>query len=306
MAKRYAGTGSIGRHSLGYPCSEIVSPKIVKVRVQRALSSSGLGDIDYALNPYIGCYHACVYCYAREFVSMKRIARYWGEIIVVKTNIADVLRDEVGRHKRGIVGIGTITDAYQPVESEFQITRQCVETLLSAGFAVTIQTKSDLILRDLDVLTSRPSLVDVGFTITTLDSSIARLIEPRAPSPQKRVAALERIASAGIKTWVFLGPIIPGYNDDLKSISEVIEVAAATGSVLYYDKFRVKRFMLQNPELRNWVEKARSYPWKKLFKTIEILCQKRGVVCIYSGDMIKSSILRSQQRKLDSYSKPRN
>ena len=306
MAKRYAGAGSIGRHSLGYPCSEIVSPKIVKVRVQRALSSSGLGDIDYALNPYIGCYHACVYCYAREFVSMKRIARYWGEIVVVKTNIADVLRDEVGRYKRGIVGIGTITDAYQPVESEFQITRQCVETLLSAGFAITIQTKSDLILRDLDVLMSRPSIVDVGFTITTLDSSIARLIEPRAPSPQKRVAALERIASAGIKTWVFLGPIIPGYNDDLKSISEVIEVAAATGSVLYYDKLRVKRFMLQNPELRNWVENARSYPWKKLFKTIEILCQKRGVVCIYSGDMIKSLVLRARHRKLDSYSKPRN
>lgn len=293
-------------HRLGYSCSEIVSPKIVRVRVRRALSSSGLGDVDYALNPYIGCYHACVYCYAREFVSIKRVARHWGEIVVVKTNIADVLRDEVTRYRRGVVGIGTITDAYQPVESEFQITRQCIEVLLNAGFTVTVQTKSDLILRDLDILASRPSLVDVGFTITTLDSSIARLIEPRAPSPQKRVAALERIASAGIKTWVFLGPIIPGYNDDLKSISEVIEVAAATGSVLYYDKLRVKRFMLQKPELRDWVENARSYPWSKLFKAIEMLCQKRGVVCIYSGDVVRSSVLGSKHRKLDSYSKPRN
>lgn len=278
----------------------------MKVRVRRALSSSGLGDIDYALNPYIGCYHACVYCYAREFVSMKRIARYWGEIVVVKTNIVDVLRDEISKRRHGVVGIGTITDAYQPVESEFRITRQCVETLLNTGFVVTIQTKSDLILRDLDILTSRPSLVDVGFTITTLDSSIARLIEPRAPSPQKRVAALERISDAGIKTWVFLGPIIPGYNDDLESISEVIEVATVTKSVLYYDKLRVKRFMLQNPELRNWIERVRAYPWRKLFKSIEILCQKRGVICVYSGDVMKSSISGSQHRRLDSYSKPRN
>ncbi len=278
-----------------------MKPKIIKICVSRALSRSGLSDIDYALNPYAGCYHACIYCYAREFTKIKDVAKRWGSIIAVKINITDVLRREIERIEHGIVGIGTITDAYQPIEAEYRLTRRCIDILLNSGFHISIQTKSSLITRDLELLASRPSLVDVGFTITTLDNSIARVLEPRAPSPRERVAALERIASAGIETWIFLGPIVPGYNDDPSSIEQVIEVAASTNSVLYYDKLRVKKFMLENPQLAEIVSRAQSYSWKKLFELIDRLCRRHGVRCIYSTAVPKKEKVLWTRRRLDDY-----
>ncbi len=282
-----------------------MEPKIIKIRIKRALSRSGLSDLDYALNPYAGCYHACIYCYAREFTKMRDVAKHWGSIIAVKTNIVDVLRREIEKTERGVVGIGTITDAYQPIEAEYGLTRRCIEALLNSGFHVSIQTKSYLVTRDLELLASRPSLVDVGFTITTLDNSVARFLEPRAPDPRERVAALERVASAGIETWVFLGPIVPGYNDDPSSIERVIEIAASTNSVLYYDKLRVKKFMLTDPRLAEIASKACNYPWRKLFKLIDQLCRKHGVRCIYSTAIPKKRKTVFTQRSLDSYAESR-
>ncbi len=282
-----------------------MEPKIIKIRIKHALSRSGLSDLDYALNPYAGCYHACIYCYAREFTKMRNIAKRWGNVIAVKINIVDVLRKEIEKAERGIVGIGTITDAYQPIEAVYKLTRRCIEALLTRGFHVSIQTKSSLITRDLEILASRPGLVDVGFTITTLDSSTARLLEPRAPSPHERVAALERVASAGIETWVFLGPIVPGYNDDPGSIEQVIEIAASTNSMLYYDKLRVKRFMMADSQLAEIAGKARSYPWRRLFELIEQLCRKHGVRCIYSTAIPKKQRATRAQRSLNSYAENR-
>jgi len=278
-----------------------VDPKTIEIHVRRALARSGLGDLDYALNPYAGCYHACIYCYAREYTKIRDIVKRWGSIIAIKINIVDVLRKEIGKVKRGTVGIGTITDAYQPIEAEYRLTRRCIETLLGSGFHVSVQTKSSLIAKDLELLASRPSLVDVGFTITTLDNSTARFLEPRAPAPRDRVAALERIANTGIETWVFLGPIVPGYNDDPSGIEQVIEVAASTNSVLYYDKLRIKKFMLTDPQLREIASKARSYPWRRLFELIEHLCRKHRVQCVYSTAVPKKRIVIEAQRRLDNY-----
>ena len=256
-------------------------PRIVFVKVKEALSRSGLPDLDYALNPYMGCWHSCIYCYARIYTWYREAAENWGEVIVVKENITSILGREVRYKARGVVGVGTITDAYQPVEAVYKLTRRSLEILFSAKFHASIQTKNPLILRDLDLLVENKNLVDVGFTITTLDNQVARIIEPRAPPPKARAKALETIASHGVETWVFMGPIIPGYNDDDASIEELVRLAKETNSIFYYDKLRVKDFMLKGDHvLRSSALKSKYYNWNKLFSKIEHYCRIYNVKCL--------------------------
>lgn len=253
---------------------------MISVKVRQALVPSGLPELDYALNPYTGCAHACVYCYAREYVRSREVANNWGRVIVAKENLPDVLRIETRRLRRGVVGLATITDPYQPVEGERELTRASLEILLPACFSVSIQTKSDLVLRDASLLEEWRGKVDVGLTITTLDSSVARVIEPGAPPPSRRARALERIASRGVETWVFLGPIIPGLTDDVETIREVVELAASTGSVLYYDKLRVKKFMREGRGLAGELaSRTRGYNWGKAFARVRELCRRYRVEC---------------------------
>ena len=255
--------------------------RIIFLKVKEALSKSGLPDLDYALNPYMGCWHSCIYCYARLYTWYKEIADNWGRIIAVKENIVEVLRREIKYKPRGIVGVGTITDAYQPVEALYEITQKSLKVLFSAGFHASIQTKNPLILRDLDLLVENRRLIDVGFTITTLNDQVARVIEPRAPPPKARAKALEIIASYGIETWVFMGPIIPGYNDDDSTIEELVRLAKETNSIFYYDKLRIKKFMY-NPmhPLHHVVAKTERYDWRKLYHRIEEICRKYNVKCL--------------------------
>ncbi|MGC8983262.1 MAG: SPL family radical SAM protein [Desulfurococcaceae archaeon] len=257
-------------------------------RVKSGLSKSGLPDIEYALNPYLGCGHGCVYCYARLYTRDERASKNWGSVVVVKVNLPSVLEDEVKRLKPGVVGVGTITDAYQPVEAVYKITRKSIEVLLRHGFPVSIQTKNPLVLRDLDVLASYKKLVDVGFTITTLRSEVAKNIEPKAPPPAARAEALKKLSKAGIKTWVFYGPIIPGLNDDYATAKSVAELASETGSVLYYDPLRVKPFM-HSPghPLKAAAEQATSFEWLRRVRSMVLeLCREYGLTCRpgFAGD----------------------
>jgi len=214
--------------------------KYVRIRVSRAISPSGLPDLDYALNPYVGCAHACIYCYARAYTRYKEVSRRWGEVVYIKENLLSILSKELRRYRPGKVGVSTITDAYQPIEAEEKITRRAIKMLVEHGFRVSIQTKSTLVLRDLDIISSKPAFFDVGFTITTMNDEKARIIEPHSPPPSERAEALRAIASRNIATWVFLGPIIPLFNDTVDDIAEIVELAATTGSLLYYDYLRYK------------------------------------------------------------------
>lgn len=254
--------------------------KVKVIRVKEALTRSGLPDIVWALNPYIGCSHACLYCYGRSYVKDEEIANSWGEVVAVKENLVDLLRYEVRKKKLGVVGVGTVTDPYQPIESDYELTREALKVLLGTGFSVSIQTKSDLILRDKYLLSKYLRRVDVGVTITTMNTDVAKVLEPNAPSPKARAKVLEELSSLGISTWVFLGPIVPEYTDDLKSIEEVVEVAAATNSVLYYDKLRVKEFMLKPTyPLYPIAKEALRYRWREVFDLIIRLCKRYGVEC---------------------------
>jgi len=251
--------------------------EIVEVDVERALSESGLPDLVYALNPYLGCYHGCLYCYARLYTRVKEVSERWGRVVYVKRNLVEVLQREVKRVRRGVVGVGTITDPYQPIEAVYKLTRRSLEVLLRAGFPVSIQTKSSLVLRDLDLLKAFRDLVDVGLTITSTDDSM-RPFEPNASPPQARIYALKKLAEAGIKTWIFYGPIVPSVNDDPRNIRELVQLAKETRSVLYYDRLRVKPFMWSSPMSR-YAKAALNYPWRSLFEYIERTCREYGVIC---------------------------
>lgn len=257
------------------------------VKVKAALSRSGLPDLKYALNPYMGCSHGCTYCYARLYTRDRRAAENWGKVVVVKVNLPSILEEEVKKLEPGVVGVGTITDAYQPVEAVYRITRRSLEVLLKNGFPVSIQTKNPLVLRDVDLFSKYKSMVDVGFTITTLDYSIAKLIEPSAPPPRARVEALRKLSKAGIKTWVFYGPVIPGLNDDRRTAESIARLAAETKSTLYYDPLHVKPFMKNPTHMLYKHALGVTASWlAHLEQLIKNLCEEYSLVCKpgFAGD----------------------
>uniref|UniRef100_A0A7J2TKC0 Radical SAM protein n=1 Tax=Archaeoglobus fulgidus TaxID=2234 RepID=A0A7J2TKC0_ARCFL len=243
---------------------------VLRRKVRKAIGRSKLPELDYTVNPYIGCAHGCIYCYARLYCE-KDIADNWGKIVVVKENICEILSRELRNLRRGIVALSTATDAYQLLEEKEKLTRKILGILLENGFRVSIQTKSPLVLRDIDILVENAEMVDVGFTITTLRDDLAKEIEPNAPLPSERAKALKKISMEGIRTWIFLGPIIPGEN-----FEEIVELAKETESHLYYDKYRIKPFMTSGLA-RELAEKARKFDWYGEFRKIKSYCESLGV-----------------------------
>jgi DNA repair photolyase len=180
---------------------------IKEVQAKSILSISKV--YPYVINPYTGCQHNCSYCYARF---MKRFTGHrepWGQFVDVKVNAPELLSTELGRKKRDRVWISGVCDPYQPVEEKYQLTRQCLALLAKANWPVTIQTRSPLVLRDLDILKTGAEF-EVGFSITTADDKVRKLFEPLAPSIPDRIKALDELHQAGIKTFVMIAPMLPG------------------------------------------------------------------------------------------------
>jgi DNA repair photolyase len=175
---------------------------VKEIQAKSVLSASKV--YDYVVNPYTGCQHGCSYCYARFH------REPWGEFVDVKVNAADLLRVEAGRkRKRGRVWVSGVCDPYQPLEARYKLTRQCLEILTQHNWPVVVQTRSPLVLRDLDILKAAPDL-EVGFSITTADDSIRKLFEPHAPPVSDRIGALGELHEAGIRTYAMIAPILPG------------------------------------------------------------------------------------------------
>jgi len=170
------------------------------------LSKSAIQD--YALNAYVGCQHDCRYCYAHFMKRFTGHAEPWGSFVDVKVNAPDLLAREVLRKKVGRVWISGVCDAYQPLEARHRLTRRCLEILVEHGWPVTVQTKSPLVLRDLDIL-KRSADAEVGFTITTADERLRKVFEPGAPPLARRIEALEVLHAAGIRTFVMVAPLLP-------------------------------------------------------------------------------------------------
>jgi DNA repair photolyase len=184
-------------------------------------------------------HYGCHYCYARAshtYLGMNA-GEDFSTKIVVKANMPEVLRQELDKPswRRERVAIGTATDAYQPCEGRYRLTRRCLEALRDADTPVSIVTKSTLILRDRDLLSdlAQGPGATVYFTITTLDPDLWRLIEPGTPPPSKRLDVLRRLSRAGVPCGVFLAPILPGITDSVASIAAVAAAAKAQGAVSF-------------------------------------------------------------------------
>jgi DNA repair photolyase len=187
--------------------------KVKEIRAKSVLNKSKI--FDYCVNPYTGCQIGCKYCYARLF--MRRYSGHkeaWGEFVDAKMNAPEVLKKQLNRAKRGTVWVSSVCDPYQPLEKKHELTRRCLKELAVKQFPVNIQTKSNLALRDLDLFQELEE-IEVGFTITTDDERVAGQFEPRATPVKDRLKALERIRASGIRTYAFIGPILPGNPEKL-------------------------------------------------------------------------------------------
>ena len=178
-----------------------------EVEARSILSKSQI--YDYVVNAYTGCQHGCTYCYARF---MKRFSGHkepWGEFVDVKTNAPDLLKLEVARKKKGRVWVSGVCDAYQPLEARHQLTRKCLEILIGDDWPVTIQTRSPLVLRDVDLFKNATDLI-VVISVTTADDSVRKLFEPGAPPIADRIRALDVLHHAGVRTRAMVAPMLPG------------------------------------------------------------------------------------------------
>jgi len=180
---------------------------VEEVRAGTILSRSRI--FPYVVNPYTGCQHACSYCYARF---MKRFTGHpepWGEFVDVKINAADLLRTEIHRRRPARVWVSGVCDPYQPLEARYRLTRRCLGILVEHGWPVTIQTRSPLVTRDLDVLRTAADL-EVGLSVTTADDGVRERFEPHAPPIGARLAALAELHRAGVRTYAMVAPLLPG------------------------------------------------------------------------------------------------
>lgn len=189
---------------------------------------------DQSVNPYRGCEHGCIYCYARPTHAYQDLSPGldFESRLFAKPDAPKLLRAALAR--RGYVpspiAFGTNTDAYQPIEAEHRIMRACIEVLADCNHPLTITTKSDRVLRDLDLLVpmAQKGLVAVAVSVTTLDPELHRKLEPRAPAPAKRLAAIHALSEAGVYAHISASPMIPAINDH--ELEALLEAGAAAGA----------------------------------------------------------------------------
>jgi DNA repair photolyase len=213
-----------------------LATELLSDRSRSVISHNDSPDVgfSYSLNPYRGCEHGCIYCYARpthEYLGFSAGLDFESRILV-KEDAAELLRRELAAPgwRRETLAMSGVTDPYQPVERRLNVTRGCLEVLAAARQPVAVITKSELVTRDLDLLAelARHQAARVCLSITTLDGELARRMEPRASHPRDRLAAVARIAAAGVPVGVMVAPVVPAITDH--EIPRILEAAAAAGA----------------------------------------------------------------------------
>lgn len=239
--------------SEGLPPTEVIGE-----RARSAISRNTSPDVPFtqSINPYRGCEHGCIYCYARPTHSYLNLSPGldFETQIIAKRNIAEVLRSELAKpgHRPEAIGLGTVTDAYQPVERELRLTRAVLEVLHEAQHPLAIITKSSGVERDLDLLAPMAAqrLVSVHITITTLDPVLARTLEPRAAAPHRRLRTIRTLVDAGIPVGVSVSPQIPFINEDMEQVLAAAREAGADRA--FYQVVRLPWEVA--PLFREWLQ----------------------------------------------------
>jgi DNA repair photolyase len=252
------------------------------------MGRSGISSVEYAINPYLGCQHGCVYCYARFMSRMGHAGEEWGSFVDVKVNALERLTLEAKRKRKGIVLLSSVTDPYQPVERRFKLIRGSLEILLERQFPVEILTKSDLVLRDMDLL-QQFDFCEVGFTITTANEEVRRVFEPGSSPVEARLTAMRELSNAGVATYAFLGPMLPYLSE--KGLDGLLDELARCADRVMIDRLNIKsgnlpsirRAMSANYlELKPMFERALSPEsgyYNMLKRKVSDMCHQRGIPC---------------------------
>jgi DNA repair photolyase len=268
-----------------------------EITAKTLLSSSKHPDpwfgVKYTMNLYRGCQHQCIYCDSRsECYQIENFAD-----ILVKTNAIDLLKKELpSKRTKGTIGLGSMNDCYMPVEERFRLTRQALDLIARHCFPVHIITKSDLVLRDLDLLKEiAKTYAAVSLTITTADDALATKLEPGAPSPSRRYQAIKTLSDQGIYTGITLMPVLPFIEDNDANISAIVDRARETGAKYIIASFgmtmrdRQRTYYYQKldrlfPGLRKKYEKRFGDQYScgatnagKLEKTFREACARYGI-----------------------------
>jgi len=235
--------------------------KIKEIKAKNILSKSKV--YDWTINPYVGCQHGCIYCYAKFMKRFSGHKENWGEFVDVKINAPELLSQEIKEKKKGRVWISGVCDPYQPLEKKYELTKKCLEILQKNNWPVVIQTKSPLVLRDLELL-KKFQEIEVGFTITTDDEEIRKIFELRTVPINERIETLDKLHQEGIKTFVMIAPLLP------KAESLVPKLKGKVDYVII-DKM--------NYHYADWIYKK--YQWEKIQNGNELanLFKKENIPC---------------------------
>jgi DNA repair photolyase len=227
---------------------------VEEVYAKTILSKSKV--FDYTINPYIGCEHGCTYCYARFMKRFTNHKEEWGSFVDVKINAPTLLQHEVKRKRLGRVWISGVCDPYQPLEKEYELTKKCLRILSKHGWPVTIQTKSPLVWRDVESLRKFDE-VEVGFTITSSDKNIRRIFEPNSPSIRQRIETLEKLNSAGIRTFAMIAPLLPKPEGLVTQLSGKVDYVLIDKMNYHYADRVYKRHKLEYAMTTNFFNRKR-------------------------------------------------
>lgn len=187
-------------------------PKIREIKAKSIITKSGLPESDFVINPYVGCLHGCIYCYARF---MKRFTNHhepWGQFLDVKVNAVELVPKGTKKYKNKSITISSVTDPYQPAERKYKLMRGILENLIPLQPDLCVMTKSDLIVRDIDLLKRLKECI-AGVSLSLLNDKIRKEVEPFASSIERRVNAVKELKKAGIKTFIFISPMFPYLTD---------------------------------------------------------------------------------------------
>ncbi len=242
--------------------------KLREIRSKTILSVSKI--YDYVINPYVGCQHACTYCYARFMKKFSGHSEPWGEFVDVKINAADLLQVEINRKREGTVWLSGVCDPYQPLEVKYGLTRRCLEILTQNSWPIVIQTRSPLILRDMDILKKAVNM-EVGFSITTADDSIRELFEPHAPSIKDRLRALEELHNSGIRTYAMIAPLLPGAEALAEYLEGKVDYVLVDRMNYHYADWIYRKYGLEDRLSDDF--------FYRTAREIALMCRRSGIDC---------------------------